>query len=163
MAITKKGMLDEVTRSLTYYNTSNYLPIEVDLAETGWSEVASHELLTITGLVRLRIIPEVTETGDDTSGDTATVSLGHESDTDNFIADTKVDALANGEIWTDATPTEVANDFTSIIDKIVNNVDVGYEIKGEPPTAGIITFHVWWEKINSTGNVVAGAGGSMAA
>jgi hypothetical protein len=161
MAFTEKGMIEEITKSLTLYGTKNYLAVTVDLSEETYNTVATHEILTVTGLVRLRILPVVTVDGDDTTGDTANISLGHESDTDNFIAATDVDDLAAGELWLNATPTEVAIDFTSIIDKIVNGVDVGYEITGEAATAGTIVFHCWWEPLDANGNVVAGDGSAM--
>lgn len=161
MALTQKFIMQELSKTVEQYNSKNYIPVTVDLSEEGWDEVATHELLTITGLVKLTIIPEVTVEGDDTTGNTATICLGHASDSDNFIADTQVDDLAAGEVWLDATPTEVAGDLSSIISKYVNNVDVGYELKGEEPIAGTIIFHCWWQPINSSANVVASDGSAM--
>lgn len=161
MALTEKGMIEEITRSLTQYNTKNYLAVTADLSNETWNTVATHELFTVTGLVRMRIVAEVTVNG---AGVTATIELGHESDTDAFIATTTITDLAAGEIWIDATPTEVAgNTSTLLMDKIVNGVDIGYEIKTAAATAGKIVFHCWWEPLNSSANVVAGAGGALSA
>lgn len=145
------------------YKASNYLNVEVDLSEETWNTVADHKLLGLTGLVRLRMVAEVTTTGDDTTGDTATIQLGTETDTDAFVAATQVDDLAEGEIWYDATPT-VKFDTTSsvVIDKIVSGEDIYLEIAGEAATAGVIEFHVWWEPLKSGSTVVAGDGSASA-
>jgi hypothetical protein len=141
------------------YRASNYLSVEVDLSEETWNTVADHQLLEVTGLVRMRIIAEVTTTGDDTSGNTATIQLGTASATDGFIAATEVDDLAEGELFYDATPT-VKFDTTSsvVIDKIVSGEDIYTEIAGEAATAGVILFHVWWEPLKSGSSVIAGDG-----
>lgn len=141
---------------------SNYLAVTVDLSNATWNTVAKHEILTVTGLVRLRILAEITVEGDDTSGNTATIQLGTESASNNFIAATQVDDLAVGELWYDATPTvKVDNTSSILLDKIVSGEDVGYEIAGEAAVAGTIIFHCWWEALNATGAVVAGAGGVL--
>lgn len=141
----------------------NYLAVEADLSKAAWNTVAKHELFTVTGLVRMRIIAEVMVAGDDTTGDTATIQLGTESDTDGFIEATQVDDLGAGELWYDTTPTtKFDTTSTVIIDKIINGEDVGYEIAGEAAKAGKITFHCWWEALNATGAVVAGTGSALA-
>jgi len=160
MAYTLKGKLEEMTNALTQYGTKNYIAVTADLSDTGWKEVATHELLTITGLVKLRIIPEVTVTGDDTTGDTANIQLGHESDTDNFIGATDVDDMTEGDIWLSTTP-DVVDDEADKLSKIINGVDVGYEVTGEEATAGTIVFHCWWEALSDGASVVAGDGSAM--
>lgn len=144
------------------WKASNYLSVTADLSEEDWNTVATHELFTVTGLVRVKIVAEVTTTGDDTSGNTATIQLGTETDTDGFIAVTDVDDLLEGEIWYDATPTVKFDDTSSVLlDKIVNGEDIGIEIGGEAATAGVIVFHCWYEPISSDGAVVAGDGSAM--
>ena len=144
------------------YKASNYLMTAIDLSDSTWNTVATHELLTVTGLVRVRMVAEVTVTGDDTTGDTSTIQLGVESDTDAFIAATQVDDLLAGEIWYDATPTTVTDTTsTVVIDKIVNAEDIGIEIAGEAATAGTIRVHTWWEPLSSGSTVVAGDGSAM--
>lgn len=157
-----RSIVDEINGSALNYNGTNYLSHSIDLSEATYNTVATHELFTVTGLVRARIIAEVTTTGDDTSGNTSTIQLGVESDTDAFIAATEVDDLAGGEIWYDATPTTVTDAFASVcLDKVVSAADIGYEIAGEAATAGEITFHLWWEPLSSTGAVVVGDGSAM--
>ena len=147
---------------MVHYNNPNYLAVTADLTSATWNTAATHELFTVTGLVRMRIYAEVTTTGDDSSGNTANIQLGVENTTNAFIAATEVDDLAAGEIWYDATPTVVTDDTSSVIlDKVVNGEDVGYEITGEAATDGVIVFHCVWEPLNATGNVVAGNGSAM--
>ena len=46
-----------------------------------------------------------------------------------------------------------------MLDKVVSNgLDIGYEIKTDTLTGGAITFHCWWEPLNSTGAVVVADG-----
>ena len=159
---TNLSIVDEIRKNAITYNNANYLSVTADLTSATWNTVATHELFTVTGLVRMKVIAEVTTTGDDTSGNTATIQLGVEDSTDDWIAVTEVDDLASGEIWADATPTETNGNYTSLVlDKVVNVKDVGYEIAGEAATDGEIVFHCWWEALNSTGNVVVGDGSAM--
>ena len=159
---TNLSIIDELKRGMVHYNNPNYLAVTADLTSATWNTAATHELFTVTGLVRMRIYAEVTTTGDDSSGNTANIQLGVENTTNAFIAATEVDDLAAGEIWYDATPTVVTDDTSSVIlDKVVNGEDVGYEITGEAATDGVIVFHCVWEPLNATGNVVAGDGSAM--
>jgi hypothetical protein len=159
---TNLSIVDELKRGMVHYNNPNYLAVTADLTSATFNTVATHELFTVTGLVRMRVIAEVTTTGDDTSGNTSTIQLGTEDATNGWIAATEVDDLAAGEIWADATPTETNGNYSSLVfDKVVNGVDVGYEIAGEAATDGVIVFHCVWEPINATGAVVAGDGSAM--
>ena len=161
MAKSVKGVLQVLSKYIKQYDSKNYIPVDVDLSDETWNTLASHEILTVTGLVKLLIIPEVTVAGTVTTADLPTICLGHEGDTDLFIGDTEVDDLAVGEIWFDTSPTEKTVDVGSVVNKYVNGVDIGIEVKGEIPLTGTIIFHCWWEQINSTGNVVEGEGGSL--
>ena len=137
----------------------NYFAVTADLSSATWNTAAAHEIATVTGLVRVAIIAQVTTTGDDTSGDTSTISLGWDGDPDGMIAATQVDDLLAGELWYDATPTTVADAYASVVqDYIVNAVDIGFTIAAEAATAGVIVFHVFWEAISSGASVSAGTG-----
>lgn len=131
------------------------------MSSATWNTQASHEVFTVTGLVRLRMWVECT-TNLASAGDAAQLQLGVEGATNAFIAATNEDALDANDIWYDATPTVVYDTAAnSILDYVVNGLDVGYEITGEALTAGALTFHCAWDALNSTGNVAAGAGGSL--
>jgi hypothetical protein len=137
----------------------NTFTVTADLSSATWNTAAAHEIAQVSGLVRVAIIARVTVTGDDTSGDTATISLGWDGDVDGMIAATKVDALAAGELWYDATPTTIGQAYgTSALDFVVNNVDIGYTIAAEAATAGEIEFYVFWEAISSGASVSEGTG-----
>jgi len=159
---TNLSIVDEIRKNALSYNNAKYISVTADLTSATWNTVATHELFTVTGLVRMRVIAEVVTTGDDTSGNTSNIQLGVEDSTNDWIAATEVDDLTAGEIWADATPTETNGNYSSLVfDKVVNSKDVGYEITGEAATDGNIVFHCWYEALNSTGAVVAGDGSAM--
>lgn len=140
----------------------NYFAVTADLSSATWNTVAAHEIATVTGLVRVAIIAQVTVTGDDTSGNTSTIALGVAGSTSAMIAATDVDDLLAGELWYDATPTTIVEAYgTAVLDFIVNGVDIGYTIAAEAATAGTIVFHVFWEGISSGAAVSAGTGGAF--
>ena len=141
----------------------NYFAVTADLSSATWNTAAAHEIALVSGLVRVAIIAQVTVTGDDTTGNTSTASLGWAGTVAGMIAATDVDDMLAGEIWYDATPTTTGEAYgTAVLDFIVNGLDIGYTIAGEAATAGTIVFHVFWEEISSGASVSAGAGGSFA-
>ena len=140
------------------YASSNHVQVSVDLSNATWNTVASHEVFTITGLVRMKLWIECTE---NVAGAGA-IQFGVEGATNAFIASTTGTDLDANDLWYDATPT-VVYDISQyvIMDYVVNGLDVGYEITGAALTDGTLVFHCVWEPLNSTGAVVAGAGGSL--
>lgn len=155
-----RSIIDEIRGSAINYGGKNYLSVSADMTSATWNTVATHELFTVTGAVRMRVMAEVT--GDCTSaGGAATIKLGVEGATGAWISATGEDDLDTGDIWFDATPTETNGNFSSLVlDKVVaGGIDVGYEIENEAFTQGTIVFHCWWEALNATGAIVAGAGG----
>lgn len=140
----------------------NYFAVTADLSDETWNTAAAHEIALVSGLVRVAIIAECTVTGDDTSGDTATISLGWAGTVAGMIAASKVDALAAGELWYDATPTTTGDTYANVaLDFVVNDLDIGYTIASEAATAGTIIFHVFWEAIADGASVSAGQGGAF--
>ena len=146
----------------------NYLAVTSDLSSATWNTVAAHEILTVTGVCRIRLLGEITVTGDDTSGTTSTIIVGVAGST-SFLAGSGtpdvVDTLIAGQLFEfDSAPASAAQmvPATAIIDFVANGVDVGYTIAGEAATAGTIVWHCWWEPLNATGAVAAGAGGTFA-
>lgn len=159
---TNRSIIDEIRGSAINYGSKNYLAVTADMSSATWNTAATHELFTVTGTVRMRIVAECT-TNCTSSGGGATICMGVENATNSFISATGEDDIDAGDIWCDATPTETNGDTSSLmLDKIVaGGLDVGYEIAGEAFTEGSITFHCWYEAISSTGAVAAGAGGAM--
>lgn len=146
----------------------NYFSVSADMSSATWNTVASHEIATVTGMVHMIIIPECTETLVD-AADAAYIQFGYEGLTTALIASTGAagvggNAIAAGEIWIDATPADVFALTSNVraLDVVVNGgLDIGYEITGAALTEGTMVFHVFWEAINATGAVVAGAGGTL--
>lgn len=142
---------------------ANKIEVVADLSSATWNTVAAHEIATVSGLCRVWILAEVEVTGDDTSGDTATIALGWAGAATSMIAATEVDDLAAGELWYDATPTTTGDTPANVLlDRIINGQDIGFTIAGEAATAGQIRFHIWWTALESGAEVAAGAGGTFA-
>lgn len=141
------------------YFPQNYLNVTADFSLAAWNTVADHEVFTVTGQVRLVIIPICTL--DLTSSGGGTLALGVAGTTNAFIAATTATLIDAGEYWLTTTP--VAHiPFTgtgSPIDRIVNDLDVGYAIATAVTQAGKIDFHCWWDPLLPSGGlVVAGTG-----
>lgn len=140
----------------------NFLSVTADMSSTTWNTVATHEVFTVTGTVRVRILIECTENIAD-ADNTGMIQFGVAGATSAFIASTTGTALDANDLWYDATPTTTyETTSTALIDKIVTGgVDIGYEIATTDFTDGTLVFYVWYEPISSTGAVAAGAGGTL--
>jgi hypothetical protein len=137
------------------YGSPNYLAVPITFAALTTGSVASHEIFTCTGMVRVIIIPECT---DNVAG-TGTIELGVEGDTDLFLGTTTGTDIDIGKLWLDTSPAELGWSFTSVLDKVVaGGKDIGYEVKTNTLTGGTVVFHCWWIPLNSTGAVVASDG-----
>lgn len=146
-----------------------YVQVSVDLSSSTWNTVASHEVFTVTGLVRMKMVIECAETLTD-AADAATIQFGYAGATNSFIAATGAagnggSTISAGELWYDTSPTTQVDTYANAqLDYIVNELDVGYEIAGAAITDGTLVFHCWWERIDpteTTASVVAGAGGTL--
>jgi hypothetical protein len=150
------------------YKLANYFTVTADMSSATWNTAATHEIAAITGMVRMIIIPECTETLTD-AADGASIQLGHESSTTALIGSTGAagaggNTLSAGEIWVDTSPADVfalTSNARALDFIIAGGLDVGYEITGAALTEGTIVFHVFWEALNATGAVTAGAGGVL--
>lgn len=150
------------------YRLANYFTVTADMTSATWNTAASHEIATVTGMVRMIIVPECTSTLTD-AADGASIQLGHESSTTALIGSTGAagaggNTLSTGEIWIDTSPADVfalTSNARALDFIIAGGLDVGYEITGAALTGGTLVFHVFWEPINATGNVAAGAGGAL--
>ena len=145
----------------TNYNAKNYLAVTADLSSATWNSSSSngHEVFTVTGSVRIRILPIAT-TGP-TAVASSVISLGTSGSHAAFIANTSTSGIDTNEAWLTTTPA-AQYAYSSLVDRIVVGEDIGYDISTAPATAGAIVFHAWWEPLNSTGAVAAGTGGTMA-
>lgn len=146
---------------------ANHIVVTATMTSATWNTAASHEVFTVTGTVRMWLWNLCTGTLTD-AADAADIQFGVAGATDAFIAATAAAGkggagIAAGEIWCDATPAETYGAASSLIlDKIVSGgLDVGYEITGAALTGGVIDFHCVWAPLDDTGNVTAGAGGTL--
>lgn len=159
---TNRSIIDCIRGGAINYNNTSYLPITVDMSSATWNTVATHEVFTVTGAVRMRMLIECTGTLTD-AANAAAIQMGVEGVTNAWIASSDTDNIVAGSIWADASPGDTNGSFSSmVLDKvIVGGLDVGYEITAEAVTGGTLIFHCWWEPLNATGAVVAGAGGVL--
>ncbi len=152
---------------LPYYNAPNYIGVTALMSSATFNTAATHEVFTVTGMVRVQILIECGATLTD-AADGASIQFGVEGATDAFIASTGAagaggNTISTGEIWIDATPAETYGAFgTLVLDRVVaGGLDIGYEITGAALTGGNLVFHCWWWPLNATGAVVAGTGAAL--
>lgn len=142
----------------------NYFKVTADMSLEAWNTAAAHEIATVTGLNRVVIIPECTETLVD-AADGASIQFGVEGATSSWIGSTGAagaggNTIAAGELWVDTSPADITANFSAMLDKVLTDLDIGYEITGAALTNGTMVFHVWWTPLDPTnpGTVVAGTG-----
>jgi len=143
------------------YNHANYIALSVDLTSATWNTQAAHEILTVTGAIKLRVLVECTEA---LTGAGATIELGTANNTAEIIAQTTGTDIDATEIWKDATPDveTVVGANTGIREAIVvGGTDVGYTVGTAALTDGTLIFHIWWTALDATGAAVVGAGGAL--
>ena len=136
-----------------------YLTVAIDMTSATWNTVAVHEVLTVTGLVHLKFVIECT--ADLASVGAPTIQCGHETDTDLYVANTAFADIDVNELWYSATPSAEGATSSAIVDRVINGLDVGYEILVAALTGGSLLFHVYWKPLENEASVVAGAGGVM--
>lgn len=140
-------------------HAQNHLVVTADLATgSSWETAASHEVFTVTGLVRVRLWALCTE---NVAGG-GSIQFGYEGATDGLIASTTATDLDANELWYDATPTTQIDTFANVVfDRVINGLDIGYEITAAATTNGTLEFHCVWEPLTAGASVVAGAGGTL--
>jgi len=149
------GLADVINADAVIYGGPNYIRVPITFAALTTGAVGSHEILTVTGAVRVRIIPECTV---NVAG-AGTIELGVAGDTDIMLGTTTGTDIDAGKFWLDTSPAELAFNFSSVIDKVIaGGLDIGYEIKTDTLTGGEIVFHCFYEPLNNTGAVVAADG-----
>ena len=149
-------------------DSSNYITVTADFTNVTWNTQASHEIATVTGMVRMTVIPECTGTLVD-AADGASIQLGVENSSAALIGPTQAagaggNTIETGELWVDTTPADVIATQTTLNTLTFVTAagkDVGYEITGAALTGGSIKFHIWWTALDSTGLVASGLGGSL--
>lgn len=154
---------DRVAGMALNQNSTNYFSVTADFTSATWNTVAAHEICTVTGAVHLIILPQVAASPT-SAGGAATLILGDETTTNSIITSTDAENLTTGEWWVDSTDTRTIaarSNFEKCDIIVANGKDIGYTIGTEALTGGSIIFHCWFEPIDATGAVVAGAGGAL--
>lgn len=144
-------------------NMTNYFAVTADMTSATWNTVAAHEIITVTGAVRIRIVPQCGATLT-SGGGTATLILGDETTTDSLIASSDAENFATGETWFDTTMTRtvaIASIYEKLDFVVMAGKDIGYTIGTEALTGGNIIFHCFWVPLDATGACAAGAGGPL--
>jgi hypothetical protein len=149
------------------FSHPNYIKVETGTFDTTgtWSTVGSHEIATVTGMVRMLVIPECVTTVSSVS-DNGTIQLGDEITTDSVIAASTLGSglMGAGELWVDATLTRTIltrTQLNAIEFVVAAGHDVGYEVATNAISGGSMVFHIYWTPEDATGAVVAGAGGTL--
>jgi hypothetical protein len=133
----------------------DFVKVTADLTLAAWNTVAAHEILQVTGDVRVIILPKIRVAAVGASG---TYALGIEGSTSAFIGATAVAAMLINTAWLSTTPAQTYA-LTSILDRIVTNgADIGYTIATTAASAGVIDFYCWWEPLLPGSSVAAGTG-----
>ncbi len=140
-----------------------YIYKTVDFSTVSAQTVGTHEVFTVTGMVRMKILAECTETlvG---SVNTTEIAFGTDTSGSAWIGGTSANIIASGEMWCDSSPTEVQGAYSTVVlDKVVTaGKDIGYTVGTTEVSAGIMTFHCWWSPLNSSGAVATGHLSTMA-
>lgn len=149
------------------YSHPNYLAVSTGTFDTTgvWSTVASHEIATVTGAVRMTIIAECVTSVSSVSN-TGTIALGDETTGNSIIAASTLGlgAMAAGELWVDSTLTRTILTRTQVnaVEFVVaGGQDIGYTVGTNALSGGSMIFHIYWTPLDATGAVTAGAGGTL--
>lgn len=148
-------------------STPNLLYVTADLSSATWNTAATHEVFVVTGVVRAKLWIVCTATLTD-AADAARIQFGDETTTNSMIAITAgatagAALIATGDLWYDATPDLlIANYSTAVFDKVINGLDIGYEVSGAAFTGGSLVFGCEWQALSAGATVTAGAGGVLA-
>ena len=120
----------------------------------GDGSVGAHDLFTVTGTVRIRVLAVCTTNLAIQTG--ATIEVGISGTTDAFIAQTAGDDPDAGEIWHDATPdASIELDSVYSWQILANSTDVIYTVGTDTIDSGVMEFYAEWERLSADGNVVA--------
>ena len=137
-------------------NAPNYIAVTVDLSSATWNTVATHEVFTVTGAVRMRMWAHCNR---------ALEGRGYLSLRSKYDAQWTtgcLDDIGVGFIDNQGNGYAVySGPLDNIIFDKVTIEDVGYQITSDPATDGILIFRCVWEPLSAGATVVAGAGGPL--
>jgi len=117
------------------------LNFEIDLSQSKWNTVGGHQLVRITGLVKMKICFYIS------SSVTATGVVDVSS---SFHSLTRAYDLDAGELWYDGDGSVADGNLEDLIFSIIRGSDINFIVHdGESLTGGKIRVLCWWEKLAS--------------
>lgn len=136
---------DRVTKTVTFDGTA------------GLGAVGNVPIFTVTGDVLFKQLIAICTVNLEEAAPTATLELGVVGNTPFFIAATPALDLDAGDIWVDATPTEVIAlalpaGFKELIIRAANIVGT---VAAQAINAGAIRYNCLWIPLSADGRVVA--------
>ena len=135
------------------------LSMSTDFTSATWNIIATHEIFIVTGVVHVKITAHCTG---NLAGATATVQLGVESATTNMIGVTTGTDMVAEELWYDTSPTtQIDTPANANIERIINGLDIGYEVVTAALTSGSIQFICEWKPLEPGATITVGAGGTL--
>ena len=141
-------------------NAPNHIAVTVDLSSATWNTLATHEVFTVTGAVRMRLWVECTESLTGLGG----LVIGNELDTTVLIGSGVEPPIPlQGKLYdmVNSNISAWASSSNIVVDKVSYGLDIGYEVMSDPATDGTLIFHCVWEPLSAGATVVAGAGGPL--
>jgi ABC-type nitrate/sulfonate/bicarbonate transport system substrate-binding protein len=145
---------------------ANRLEVTIDGTVAAWNTVATHEVFTVTGMVRAQVYYLVTtQVG---SAGAAQIAFGVAGGTGAFAAAQVVTGLAATVFAMPGGTVDTATEYvayqsggTIAADVILSEVDLGYEVSVAALNAGVIKAVCFWTPISSDGLIVAGTGAAL--
>jgi hypothetical protein len=170
MAVETNPLVTGVATHGRYFGTfDNMVMKTIDFSDATWNTAATHEVFTVTGVVRAMVIYRVTESL--ASAGSPTIAFGVEGTTNDYAAAQNHTNLTAGRFvsaagtvatnimrWQVVTAAATAN---TPADNIINGLDIGYVIATAAMTDGTVEAYCFWSPISAGATVVEGAGGAL--
>ncbi len=147
-----KALLNNAKDATLNVNGAGHILVTADLSVSAQKTSGTHEILAVSGMNRVRIVPICTE---NLTGAGANIALGTSASTASIIGKTTCTGIDLGESWL-LTTANVPNVAYSSIKDIITSRDIGYDIEGTSTSDGLIAFHMWWEPLEANASCVAG-------
>ena len=150
-------------------NHPRHLVNVVDLSSATWNTVATHEVFTVTGMVRVFVWIVCTEliTSASAPGNT-TIYFISESGIVNLSYASDDTSVVGGFYERGSNSFVLAGDkyAASGLDKWVHEMylgglDFGYQLPDAAAANGTLEFHCIWEPLTAGASVTLGAGGTL--
>lgn len=142
--------LNSISNGLNSGILDNKIESEITFVSTTTGTVATHDLLTVTGVVAMQIFAVCST---NLAGASATIEVGTTTSTAGLIAQTTATDIDANEIWHDASP-DTSIELVSVLTSKIVTEDVSYKIGTAAISAGVLKFIVLWTPISIDGNVV---------